>query len=66
MVPEQGTFPSGSPQKLLSDAQLQSKFPDCAAPAVRPIAAEVVKRAIYLIEHMDDATEAMDLVRLFV
>jgi 2-methylcitrate dehydratase PrpD len=59
------TSPSGSPQKPLSDAQLQAKFRDCAAHAVRPIAPEVVERAIQFIENMDDATEATDLVRLF-
>jgi 2-methylcitrate dehydratase PrpD len=59
------TSPSGSPQKPLSDAQLQAKFRDCAAHAVRPIAAEVVERAMRFIQQLEDATEATDLVRLF-
>jgi 2-methylcitrate dehydratase PrpD len=59
------TNPSGSPQKPLSDAQLQAKFRDCAAHAVRSIAPEVVDHAMQFIRHMDEATEATDLVRLF-
>ena len=59
------TRPSGSPENPLSDAQLQAKFRDCAAHAVLPIAAEVVERAIRFIQHMEDATEATALVRLF-
>jgi 2-methylcitrate dehydratase PrpD len=59
------TSPSGSPQKPLSDAQLQAKFRDCAAHAVRPIAGEVVERAMRFIQQLEDATEATDLVRLF-
>jgi 2-methylcitrate dehydratase PrpD len=59
------TRPSGSPEKPLSDAQLQAKFRDCAAHAVRPIAAEVVERAIRFIQHLEGAPEATELVRLF-
>jgi hypothetical protein len=58
------TSPSGSPQKPLSDAQLQAKFRDCAAHAVRPIAAEVVERAIKFIQQLEEATDVTDLVRL--
>jgi 2-methylcitrate dehydratase PrpD len=59
------TRPSGSPEKPLGDAQLQAKFRDCAAHAVRPIGAEVVERAMWFIEHLEDAPEATELVRLF-
>jgi 2-methylcitrate dehydratase PrpD len=59
------TSPSGSPQKPLSDTQLQGKFRDCAAHAVRPIAAEVVERAIQFIQRLEDATDATDMVRFF-
>jgi 2-methylcitrate dehydratase PrpD len=59
------TSPSGSPDKPLSDAQLQAKFRDCAAHAVQPIAAEVVERAIQFIQQMEEAPEATALVRLF-
>jgi 2-methylcitrate dehydratase PrpD len=59
------TSPSGSPQKPLSDAQLQAKFRDCAAHAVRPLSETVVERAVQLIQQLEDATDATDLVRLF-
>jgi 2-methylcitrate dehydratase PrpD len=59
------TRASGSPEKPLSDAQLQAKFRDCAAHAVRPIAAEVVERAMRFIQHLEEAPEATELVRLF-
>ena len=57
--------PSGSPEKPLSDAQLQDKFRDCAAHAVRPIPPEKVEQAIRLIDHLDDSPDATALVRLF-
>jgi hypothetical protein len=59
------TSPSGSPQKPLSDAQLQAKFRDCANHAVRPISAKVVERAIPFIQQMEHAADATDLIRLF-
>jgi hypothetical protein len=59
------TNPSGSPHKPLSDAQLQAKFRDCAAHAVRAIDPEVVERAIRFIDQLADVSEATDLVRLF-
>jgi 2-methylcitrate dehydratase PrpD len=59
------TGPSGSPEKPLSDAQLQAKFRDCAAHAARPIAPEVVARAMQCIEHLDDVAEVTTLIRLF-
>jgi 2-methylcitrate dehydratase PrpD len=59
------TSPAGSPEKPLSDAQLQAKFRDCAAHAVKPIPEEVVEQAIQLICHLDDSPDATALVRLF-
>jgi hypothetical protein len=59
------TSPSGSPALPLSDLQLQEKFRDCAAHAVRPIPAEVVERAIQLVYHLDEIADAVELVRLF-
>jgi len=59
------TSPSGSPELPLSDVQLQAKFRDCAAHAVRPIPAEVVERAIQLVYHVDEIADAVELVRLF-
>jgi 2-methylcitrate dehydratase PrpD len=59
------TSPSGSPDKPLSDAQLHTKFRDCAAHAVKPIPEEVVERAIRFVQQMEHATDATQLVRLF-
>jgi 2-methylcitrate dehydratase PrpD len=59
------TSPSGSPEKPLSDAQLHAKFRDCASHAVKPISAEITARAIRLLQQLEDAPEATELVRLF-
>jgi 2-methylcitrate dehydratase PrpD len=59
------TGPSGSPDKPLTDAQLQAKFRDCAAHAVRPVAQPVVEQAVRLIAHLEDGPDATALVRLF-
>lgn len=58
------TSPSGSPERPLSTAQLEAKFRDCAAHAVRPMSEEVVARAIHLIHHLDAAPEALELIQL--
>jgi 2-methylcitrate dehydratase PrpD len=57
--------PSGSPDKPLTDAQLQAKFRDCAAHAVRPIPQPVIEHAMQLIAHLEDSPDATALVRLF-
>jgi 2-methylcitrate dehydratase PrpD len=59
------TRPSGSPENPLSDAQLRDKFRDCAIHAVRPIATEVVERAMRFIQQMEETPDATELVRLF-
>jgi hypothetical protein len=59
------TTPSGSPEKPLSDTQLQAKFRDCAAHAVKPIPRETVEQAIQLIDDLDASPDATALVRLF-
>jgi 2-methylcitrate dehydratase PrpD len=59
------TRPSGAPENPLSDAQLRDKFRDCAAHAVRPIAAEVVERAMRFIQQLEETPDATALVRLF-
>lgn len=58
------TSPSGSPEKPLSDVQLEAKFRDCAAHAVRPISSQVVGYALQLVEHLEEAADATELVRL--
>jgi 2-methylcitrate dehydratase PrpD len=61
----ESTSPSGSPEQPLSNAQLQAKFRDCAAHAVKPIPKEAVEQAIQLIHHLEDIPDATALVRLF-
>ena len=56
---------SGSPQRPMSQAQLEDKFRDCAANAVRPIPDTVVEQAIEQVRHLDEATDATLLLRLF-
>jgi 2-methylcitrate dehydratase PrpD len=59
------TQPSGSPDKPLSDAQLSTKFRDCAAHAVKPIAQDTVEQAMRFVREMEHAPEATTLVQLF-
>jgi 2-methylcitrate dehydratase PrpD len=57
--------PSGSPQKPLSDAQLQAKFRDCAAHAVRPIPETIVDQAMHMIHDLEEVVDATALTGLF-
>jgi 2-methylcitrate dehydratase PrpD len=59
------TGPSGSPDKPLSDAQLEEKFRDCAAHAVRPIAPDVVGQAIRQLQRLEEVPDATAMIRLF-
>jgi 2-methylcitrate dehydratase PrpD len=60
------TTPSGAPERPLSPAQLEAKFRDCAAHAVRPMPEEAVAQIIHLIQHLDEAPDALGLTRLLV
>jgi 2-methylcitrate dehydratase PrpD len=53
---------SGSPQKPLSDAQLEAKFRDCADNAVRPLAEAEVETALAAIRGLDALPDALALV----
>jgi len=55
----------GSPERPLSDLQLEAKFRDCAAHAVRPISAPTVDQAIELVQHLETYDDAVALIRLF-
>jgi 2-methylcitrate dehydratase PrpD len=59
------TSPAGSPERPLSTAQLEAKFRDCAAHAVRPIPEAVVAQALHLVHHLDDMPDVRELIRLF-
>lgn len=56
---------SGSPQRPLSQTQLEAKFRDCAANAVRPIPEAVVGQAIEQVHHLDATDDTTILIRLF-
>ena len=60
------TSPSGSPERPLSATQLEAKFRDCAAHAIRPFAEGVVARALHVISHLDEAPDALELIRLLI
>lgn len=55
---------SGSPQQPLSDAQLQDKFRDCAANAIRPLPGKLIDRLIASVANLDDAQDATEVIRL--
>lgn len=46
--------PSGSPEHPLSTAQLEAKFRDCAAHAVRPLRQSEVEKLIVFIHHLEE------------
>ena len=62
---EETSIPSGSPERPLIDDQLQAKFRDCAAHAVKAIPSETMNQAIHVIWNLETAEDATDLVRLF-
>ena len=55
----------GSPQRPLSDVQLEAKFRDCAAHAVRPISAATVDQTIELVQRLETYDDAATVIRLF-
>jgi 2-methylcitrate dehydratase PrpD len=55
----------GSPERPLSDSQLEAKFRDCAAHAVRPISATTVDQAIEWVQRLETYDDAAALIRLF-
>jgi 2-methylcitrate dehydratase PrpD len=58
--------PVGSPEKPLSAALLRAKFQDCAANAVRPIAAADVTAALEMLERLEDLEDVRALTRMFL
>jgi 2-methylcitrate dehydratase PrpD len=55
----------GSPELPLSDAQLEAKFRDCAAHAVRPISATTIDQAIEWVQHLETSDDVGGLIRVF-
>jgi 2-methylcitrate dehydratase PrpD len=62
----EATDPLGSPQRPLSDAQLQAKFRDCAFNARLPIADADVDAGIAMIYGLEKVPDTTLLTRLFV
>jgi 2-methylcitrate dehydratase PrpD len=58
------TTPSGSPAHPLSTAQLEAKFRDCAAHAVRPLSESVVAQLITCVQHLDELPTITALLQL--
>jgi 2-methylcitrate dehydratase PrpD len=57
--------PIGSPQRPLSDAQLEAKFRDCARNAVRPPSEAMIAAALAAIGDLDSLPNARHLLDLF-
>lgn len=56
--------PSGSPERPLTAAQLETKFRDCAAHALRPLSPAVVDQVLALVDGLDTVPDALELIRL--
>jgi 2-methylcitrate dehydratase PrpD len=64
-VTVEATAPIGSPEKPLTNAQLEAKFRDCARNAVQPLSGESVDgllAAIGRLERLPDARELLTVV----
>ena len=57
-------MPSGSPAHPLSTAQLEAKFRDCAAHAVRPLSESVVTQLMAGVQHLDELPTITSLLQL--
>jgi 2-methylcitrate dehydratase PrpD len=56
--------PSGSPAQPLTTAQLEAKFRDCAAHAVRPLSEAVVIRLMADVQHLEELPTISALLQL--
>lgn len=57
-------FALGSPERPLHDAQLQDKFRDCAANAIRPLPSDLMDQIIAFVADLDSAQDATACIRL--
>ena len=57
--------PTGSPEKPLTDVQLEGKFRDCARNALRPIPDASVDAALAAIGRLETLPDARELMTLF-
>jgi 2-methylcitrate dehydratase PrpD len=61
----EATDPRGSPEKPLSDAQLEAKFRDCARNAVCPLGDADVDAVLAKIWHLDKMSDVRELMQPF-
>ena len=61
----EATDPIGSPQKPLTNAQLEAKFRDCARNAAKPLSAASVDAALAAIGRLERLQDARDLMTAF-
>ena len=61
----EASSPIGSPQKPLTDAQLEAKFRDCAGNAVRPLPQATVEAALATIARLETLPDARELMTPF-
>ncbi len=61
----EATDPVGSPEKPLSDAQLEAKFRDCARHAVQPLSDASVDAALAVIGRLETLVDARELLNHF-
>ena len=64
-VTVEASDPIGSPQKPLTDAQLEAKFRDCARNARQPLPDANVDAALAAIGRLDTLADARELMTLF-
>jgi len=57
-------FAAGAPEQPLSDAQLQDKFRDCTANAIRPLPNDLIDQIIAFVADLDSAQDATACSRL--
>ena len=61
----EATDPIGSPEKPLSDAQLEAKFRDCARNAARRLSDADVDAVLAAIGHLHSLEDAGELLKPF-
>ena len=65
MVTVEATDPIGSPDKPLTNAQLEAKFGDCARNAVQPLSDASVDGVLAAIGQLDRLPDARELMTPF-
>ena len=65
VVTVEASDPIGSPAKPLTNAQLETKFRDCARNAVQPLSDESVDGVLTAIERLETLPDAQELMTAF-